>query len=426
MTVVVLADFAHVNGGAGRIALDGARGLARRGHTVIVFTAVGPIADDLRDVSGLTCICLDQPDVWNDPHRFHAAVRGIWNRTAARQFGALLAGLDPRDTVIHLHSWTKGLSASVVRVARSLGFAIVGTLHDFLAVCPTGTLFNHRTGAACTLAPLSPRCMVTACDARGRSLKAWRVVRHLVQQSVGGLPRRVPHLIAVSAASRDYLRHVLPPGCRVHTVPNFTEAPFDPPADVARHAAILFVGRLSREKGPLLLADCLARLGLPAVFVGEGELEAGVRARCPHAEITGWLSPDGVRARMRAARAIVVPSLWFETQGLVVAEAAAVGLPALVPHASAARDWVAHGRSGLWFRSGDADALCAAIAQVSDSPALAARMGRAAYDRFWAAPPTVEAHVAALEAVYGDMLDRRPGAGAGAAASPPAARRQAS
>ena len=59
MTVVVLADFAFVNGGAGRIALDSAKGLARRGHDVILFTAVGPIAEDLRSVRGLTNVCLE-------------------------------------------------------------------------------------------------------------------------------------------------------------------------------------------------------------------------------------------------------------------------------------------------------------------------------------------------------------------------------
>jgi glycosyltransferase involved in cell wall biosynthesis len=410
MTVVVLADFAYVNGGAGRIALDSAKGLAQRGHRVILFTAVGPLADDLRATPGLTHVCLDQQDVWRDPNRLRAAIHGLWNRTAARRLGEVLSRLEPADTVVHLHSWTKALSSSVVREATSRGFGVVATLHDFLSVCPTGTLFNHQTGACCELAPLSLRCAAARCDSRSQSQKTWRVARQLVQQSIGGLPRRIGHCIAVSATSARLLRRHLPARCSLHVVPNFTEAPFEPPADVAGHAAMLYVGRLSHEKGPLLLADCLARLNVPGVFVGDGDLSDAVRARCAGAELTGWLSPDAVRARMRAARALVLPSLWHETQGLVVAEAAALGLPAIVPDTSAARDWVAHGETGLWFRGGDAASLGAAITTLAAAPALAARMGRAAHDRFWTSPPTLDRHIVELEQIYRVVVDDRLGA----------------
>ena len=66
--------------------------------------------------------------------------------TATRPSGmrALLDTLDPTDTVVHLHSWTKALSTSVVRAVRAGGFRLVTTLHDFLTVCPTGTLVQLR------------------------------------------------------------------------------------------------------------------------------------------------------------------------------------------------------------------------------------------------------------------------------------------
>jgi glycosyltransferase involved in cell wall biosynthesis len=410
MTVVVIADYAHVNGGAGRIALDGARGLAWRGHTVILFTAVGPVDAELRATPNLTVVCLDQPDVWRDPHRLRAARRGVWNREAAARLEGVLRPLDPEHTVVHVHSWSKALSASVVRRATSLGFGVLATLHDFLAVCPTGTLFDHRTGACCTLTPLSLRCMAANCDSRSRRHKAWRVARHLVQQRIGGLPTRLSHVIAVSESSARVLRQLLPASCSLHTVHNFTEMPREPPADVAGHEAFLFVGRLSPEKGPLLLARCLGRLQRPGVFVGEGELAAATREACPHAEITGWLAPAAVRTRMQQARALVLPSRWFEVQGLVVAEAAALGVPAIVPDTSAARDWVRDGVTGLWFRGGDETSLASAIEQLAQSPETAARMGRAAYDAFWSNPPSLERHIADLERVYGLVVESRGGA----------------
>jgi glycosyltransferase involved in cell wall biosynthesis len=208
----------------------------------------------------------------------------------------------------------------------------------------------------------------------------------------------------VSAASARILRPLLPEGSRLHQVQNFTEVPRDEPAPVERNEGFVYVGRLSAEKGALLLAECLNRLKLPAVFVGDGELAGAVRARHPQAELTGWLPAAQVREKMRSARALVFPSLWYETQGLVVAEAAAMGVPSIVPDTSAARDWVIDGTTGLWFTGGSADALCAALTRVRAEPSQAVRMGLEAYRRFWAAPPTLDRHLQELERVYSLVL----------------------
>jgi glycosyltransferase involved in cell wall biosynthesis len=407
MTVVITADFAHVNGGAARIALDSAKGLAAHGHDVVLFTAVGPVAEDLEGLPRLRVVCLHQHDVWHDPNRVRAAGHSLWNWAAGRRMGALLDTLDPADTVVHLHSWTKALSTSVVRVARGRGFRVITTLHDFLTVCPTGTLFHHGTRRCCGLTPLSPACIAANCDPRSYAHKLWRVGRQVLQRRVGGLPANDGDFIAISPATDRKLRDLLPRHSRVHHVPNFTDTPPTPPVAVGRNDAVVYVGRLSAEKGPLLLAECLQRLQARGVFVGDGELAAAVRERCPSATTTGWLSPTDVRRHLSEARVLVLPSLWYELQGLVVAEAAALGVPSIVPDSSGARDWVSNEVDGFWFRGGDADDLARQIARMLGDPQLAARLGRAAYEKFWAAPPSLEQHVRDLERVYAGLLEAR-------------------
>ena len=139
---------------------------------------------------------------------------------------------------------------------------------------------------------------------------------------------------------------------------------------------MLYVGRLSAEKGPLLLADCLQRVGARGVFVGDGELRAAVRdALSVGGDHRLAAGRDGVREHLAQARVLVLPSLWFEAQGLVVAEAAAMGVPSIVPDTSGARDWVDDGVDGFWFRGGDADDLSRQILRLLREPALAARLG---------------------------------------------------
>jgi glycosyltransferase involved in cell wall biosynthesis len=169
---------------------------------------------------------------------------------------------------------------------------------------------------------------------------------------------------------------------------------------VAANAHFVFVGRLAGEKGAVLFAQAAKTANVPALFIGEGEKRDAILQVNPDAVVTGWKSGDEALRLLRTARALVFPSLWQETQGLVVAEALAMGIPAIVADSSAATDWVMDGHNGLWFRSGDHHDLSAKMCYLRDQPEEAARMGHRAYDSYWAEPATVRRHTSALELIY--------------------------
>ena len=49
MKILVFNDYAYVEGGAGKVAIESAKKLAERGHEVIFFSAVGPISKELSE-----------------------------------------------------------------------------------------------------------------------------------------------------------------------------------------------------------------------------------------------------------------------------------------------------------------------------------------------------------------------------------------
>ena len=403
MNVVIINDNAHVNGGAGKIALASAKGLAQKGHRVFVIAAVGPVDPELRDEPGVTVLCTDQFEIFSDPNRARAAVQGFWNLKAGRIANQLFEELEPRDTVVHLHLWAKALSSSVPRAAIRRGYAVFCTMHDYLLGCPTGTLFNHTRQQICRLTPMSSACLRTQCDSRNYAHKLWRVGRQFVQQRFGGLPDGIGHFIAISPLSESVLRPMLPATAKLHFISNFVDAAPAGPVPVHMNRSFVFSGRLVREKGPILFARCARRNDVEAVFIGDGECRDDVLQANPEAVVTGWLPQHEVLQHLRRARALVFPSRWYEAQPLVILEAAANGIPAIVPDTSAARDMVEDGATGLWFRGTSEDDLAAKIRMLKD-PDLALRLGTAAYRRFWAEPPTLEWHVTQLEAAYRDAL----------------------
>jgi glycosyltransferase involved in cell wall biosynthesis len=397
MNVVVVNDSARVNGGVSQVALSSAAGLAQRGHRVVVLAAGE--AESPAAARGFRTVFTGQHEIADDPHRSRAVVQGIWNLRARRAMHGILDALDPAGTVVHLHGWSHALSSSVVGEVLRMRFPLVTTLHEYFAACPNGGFFNYNTLAHCALTPMSAQCVATHCDSRGYPHKVWRVVRQAVQQRAG-FPAGARHFISVSDFSARILKPYLPSQAVVHAVRNPIDAERLQPADVAANEGFIFVGRLSPEKGAGLFIRAAGALGAAVTIVGDGALRQELARACPGARMTGWLGARQVAAELRSARALVLPSLWYETQGLVVGEAAAEGVPALVPRESAASEFVVDGLTGLHFTSGDEHDLRAKMAMLHTDPHLAARMGQAAFDRYWNDPPTPQRHVDALESVY--------------------------
>lgn len=415
LQALVLNDYAHVNGGSTAVALSSARGLAARGIPTTYFTSVEPIDPALTATPGLRLVCLGGEEIVRDPNRLRAFTGGIWNQRARQALDRELATHDPATTIVHMHTWTKALSASVLHLAIQRGFKLLVTLHDFFIACPTGGLFLHRTSELCPHTPLSWPCLSTACDRRNFGHKLWRSARTIVQNPILRIPQRVAHYVGVSEFSANLMRPWLPPHSPVTVVRNPVDAVDLGPAPVADSAPFLFIGRFSQEKGVLLAARAVQRLGVPAVFIGDGELAAEARALCPHATFTGWLPPAEIRSWLHRARALLFPPLWYETLGLVVVEAAAAGVPAIISDRCAATDFLPDGERGLHFPHGSLDGLCAAITRLQD-PALAQRLGRNTYDWYWQDPWSLDRHVSALLALYAQVLETSPAA-AGATAA---------
>ena len=403
--LVVVNDFAHVNGGTAMVALSSAIALAGQGYPVTVFAAVGPVIPELKR-AGVDVVCLGGHEITADPNRLRAVFGGLWNRAAARRMREVLKQLDPVETIIHVHGWTKALTAAPIAVALNRRFPVVMTLHDYFAACPNGGFYNFPKGRICPLQAMSPSCVTGNCDKNSRAQKLWRVARQMMQKRWGGIPGRIENFITVSGFSRNIMAPYLPGDARLYDVPNPIQTTQEPPTVPGTNQPFAFVGRLSPEKGAILFAEAAAKARIPVLFIGDGEQRQDVVTMLPEAVITGWVAPEDVRRHLRSARALVLPSLCYETQGMTVLEAAACGLPAIVPDTCAAREAVNDGVTGLWFRGGDADDLAARLTSLRDDD-LVNRLGRAAYDRFWADPPTLERHILALETVYFQILAAR-------------------
>jgi len=402
MKIIILNDYASVQGGAAQVAVASAKGLAEAGHHVTFIYATGS-ADPLLDHSNITLIYLHQYDLLSNPSRVNAMMTGIWNRSVEKQLNTILDTFQKEDTIVHIHSWVKALSASAVSVIVKRRFPVVLTLHDYFAVCPNGGLYNYQEQSICTLKPMSTNCLASNCDMRSYSQKLWRYMRQLLYTKAG-IPNHIKHFIYVSEFSKNILKTYLPEHATFWNISNPIDISKESIADPKSSNTFSFIGRLSAEKGALLFADASNKLNVQARFVGSGDLEVDLKTLNKNAEFTGWCDRKKIVSYIKNSRAVVFPSQLYETQGMVVPEAAALGVPSIVSDTCAASEYIIDGKTGLLFESGNVESLMQKIQLLSNDPDLAKELGRNAYEHYWNNPNNMQKHIAGLIKCYKTIL----------------------
>jgi glycosyltransferase involved in cell wall biosynthesis len=390
MQIVVLAEFAVASGGAEKVAVESARGLAEAGIDVTYIQAIEGPADPLLDHARIRQISLGNTDIWSRPvHR--AALSGLWDGQAAARLGAALDALPVRPDLVHLHQWTRSLSPSVFPALFARDLPVVATLHDYFLACPNGVYYRFDQAEPCSLKPLSAACVAAPCDGKSRLHKLVRVGRSV---SLRAALRQHPlDLIHVCDASLTRMGGMMAgEGLTHHRVNNPVRVERGQRADPARGDAIAYVGRLTREKGADLVAEAARAAGLPALFIGAGPLAETLRGQ-PGVELLGWQAPEAVWDILRRrARAVAAPSRWYETGPLTIYEALAHGIPVVASDRSGAAEAVRDGVNGF---------------SVSPDPEALTRAFAAAHAGYWASPMSLAAHAEALIGVYARILDAR-------------------
>lgn len=312
-------------------------------------------------------------------------LRVPWNRAVRAELAAALRA--QRPDVVHVHNTFPLLSPSVLAACADAGVPAVATLHNYTQVCVPGTLY--RDGRPCTdcLGGTPLPAVRHGCYRGSRLATAPLAVSQVVNR------RRwwsgVTRFFCISAAQRAILVGAGMPADRLWVKHNFVADPGVRRHQPAEH--VLYLGRLTVEKGVRLLMaawDGLAAaggLGLPLVLAGTGPLQEEV-ARWSHGRpdvrYLGLLSQAECRNLTARSAAVVAPSTWPETFGLVVVEAMAAGVPAVAAAHGAFVELVEDGVTGLLHRPGDGSSLAERLRDAVASPQRNRALGAAARLRY--------------------------------------------
>lgn len=330
--------------------------LQQNGHTVRLLSATN------HDITGFL-------------GKLQAAANATYSRVAKKMLAAELSSFRP--DVVHVHNFFPLLSPSVYYACREANVPVVQTLHNFRLLCPNAMLFRDgRVCNECVNKLLPWPGIVHACYRGSRAGTAAVAAMSSIHTAQGTWKNAVGLYIAPS----EFLRSKLIEGGftpeKIVVKPNFVNSDLRPGNGSGEYA--LFVGRLTCEKGIDVLLETWKELpiDLPLKIVGDGPLLGRVTAagENPRIQPMGLLPRREVLELMSQASFLVFPSQWYETFGLVVAEAFAAGLPVIASKLGCMETMVRDGQTGLHFPAGDASELAAKVRWAVAHPQELARM----------------------------------------------------
>jgi glycosyltransferase involved in cell wall biosynthesis len=386
MNILLIHNRYKQAGGEDVVVTQESRLLEREDHTVMTYTRSNYELDSLSFV-----------------HKMGLMSRVISAKDSKSAVWRLIGKCKP--DVVHVHNTFFMVSPSVYEACQENNIPVVQTLHNYRLLCPAATFY--RNGGVCEECVTHGllRSVQHECYRDSRAVSAAIAIMLTTHRSRQTWSKGIDAYIAISRFVRNKFVESGFPAAKIFVKPNFVDPdPGERSCPGSDYA--LFVGRLSPEKGLSTLLEAWRKLpiAVPLLIVGDGplrgQLAADIARGClNNIRFAGPLSRSEVYKAMKKAAFLVVPSVWQEAFGLIVAEAFACGTPVLGSRIGGIPEMLEDEATGLHFTPGDSDDLAKKVAWAwKHGPELAA-MGKAAR-RVYEAKYTARTNYGSLMRIY--------------------------
>ena len=344
---------------------------------------------------------------WGEKARRTA--HAVYSTEARRRIRAMIQ--DFRPDVSHVRNIYHHLSPSILWELKAQGVPVVYHVNDFKLLCPSYNLVSR--GEACEACKggafwhaLGAKCYP------GWSARTALTMEAYAQRWLGSYRKCVNLFLAPSQFVRDkFVEHGWD-GTQFEVLPHFQQVRELGDQDAYSRGSILYVGRLSVEKGLDDLLRAMQRVpDVRLVIAGDGpqrkELERLASALpLANVEFVGQVGAEERDSLIARSRFTVMPSHAYETLGKTILESYAQGRAVVASDRGSRRELVHQGMTGILYPCGDVDRLAEAIRELASKPDFAQQMGNAG--REWVLQHhSPESHYQKLLSFYEELAARR-------------------
>lgn len=340
--------------------------LERHDNTVIVFSMSNP-SNEFSPHNIYFADAFDRSTM-NWFRKLCAFPRSLYNRDAIDKLRVLLK--DEQPDIAHVFAVEEQISPSIFSLLKEYGIPIAYRISDYRSICPNAKLFSRGK-------------FDRACEG-GHYYKLFfrRSIHHSLIASFSGMVRGyINHffrfyeyidlfLAPSSAAQKIYGEYHISPEKIVVLRNALNPTKYHYMFEKKKY--ILYIGRLSEEKGILTLLSAIHLLVQQAkmqdykcLIVGEGPQEKILKQFVKENSLQDVVHFVGSCRKdlhqwedlQKHALCSVAPNLWPDPAPITVSEAMAFGTPPIVSNTGGASESIIDGQSGLLFEAGNSEDL---------------------------------------------------------------------
>ncbi|HTY61910.1 MAG TPA: glycosyltransferase [Acidobacteriota bacterium] len=396
--IATVNNYYYLRGGAERVLFDEESMLRAHGHEVLPFSA-GWAQNFPAETSHYF---IGRKNLYRTfSLRSPAdAFRLIHNRREGKAFARLLEEMRPE--LVHCHNIYGTLTTAILDESNKRGIPTIMTVHDAKLVCPSYLCFHRGVVCEACSGLHFYHCMLNRCHKESflasagytieayynKWLRKYETLRCVITPS-----RFLKALLEKNGYPADWIMY-LPNAVDVkRIVPKFQPGKY-----------VLYVGRLSKEKGVLSLLKAIKDTNIPLRIAGDGpvrpEAEAyAQRHKIAHVRFEGYQKDRELIELFENAAFIVMPSECNENGPISLLEAYAYGKPVLGARIGGIPEFIIPGETGDLFESRNVDQLRVKLTQMWTDREKIAEQGRVAR-RLVEEQYSLERHYEGLMQIY--------------------------
>ncbi len=367
MKILMVNKFLYPRGGSESYMLKLGQELSRLGHEIQYFG----MYDEKNTVGNSAGMYTSNMDFHaSRAERFLYPFKIIYSKESEKKIGKVLDDFKP--DIVHMNNINFQLTPSIIYAVKKRNIPLVQTVHDYQMICPNHLLYSFTETKSCDRCINGSKwnCLKHKCihDSAVKSLlgvieaKFYSILKTYQKVDLYVCPSRFLEN-KLMAASDLYQG-------KTFTIHNFIEKKAPAQKKDGEEPYILYLGRLSKEKGVELLAET-ARLLPNRRFAVAGN---GPDDRClqgiPNVDLLGFVSGDALTELMTNAAVLLLPSVCYENCPLSILEAHSMGVPVVTMNSGGMAELVEDGKTGVLVKAPTAEAVAEAIGACMDDPAF--------------------------------------------------------
>lgn len=299
--------------------------------------------------------------------RFLYPFKIIYSREAKKKIMEVIKKFNP--DIIHMNNINFQLTPSIIYGAKKLGIPVVQTVHDYQMICPNHLLYNFKKNTPCEkcIGGSHINCIKNKC-----------IHSSLVKSIIGVIEAKLYSFLKtykkvdLFICPSKFLANMLTSSKKFYkdktfTIHNFINKKEFTPQNGGSEPYIVFVGRLSKEKGVDYLAKVASLLPEYTFKVAGDGPDSDVLLGIDNIKLMGFVKGKELTSLMGNAKVLLLPSVCYENCPLSILEAHSMGVPVVTMKSGGMAELVDDGVTGTLADEPTAECIAQKIKQTLEN-----------------------------------------------------------